>query len=48
MALNVRNPQTERLAAELVRLTGQTKIEAEAVTDAKRDRLDRLRRERSD
>lgn len=45
MALNLRNPRTERLAAELARLTGQTKTEA--VTDALRDRLDRLRRERS-
>ena len=45
MALNLRNPRTERLAAELARLTGQTKTEA--VTDALQDRLDRLRRERS-
>ena len=36
---------TERLAAELALLTGQTKTEA--VTDAIRSQLGRLRRERS-
>jgi len=45
MALNIRNPETERLAAELARETGETKTEA--VTKALRDRLARLRRERS-
>ena len=45
MALNIRNPETERLAADLARLTGETKTEA--VTNALRDRLLRLRRERS-
>lgn len=45
MALNIRNPETERLAAELARQTGETKTEA--VTKALRDRLARLRRERS-
>ena len=45
MALNLRNAETERLATELARLTGQTKTQA--VTDAIRDRLDRLRDERS-
>ena len=45
MALNIRNPETERLAKELARLTGETKTEA--VTRALRDRLARLRRERS-
>ena len=47
MALNIENPETERLAAELAhrRLTGQTKTEA--VTDALRSQLGRLRRERS-
>jgi antitoxin VapB len=45
MALNIRNPETERLAAELARQTGETKTEA--VTKALRDRLDRIRRERS-
>lgn len=45
MALNIRNAETERLAAELALLTGRTKTEA--VTEALRDRLERLRRERS-
>ncbi len=45
MALNIRNTETERLAAELALLTGRTKTEA--VTEALRDRLERLRRERS-
>ena len=45
MALNIRNLETERLATELALLTGQT--ETEAVTEAIRSHLDRLRRERS-
>ena len=45
MALNIRNPETEKLAADLAQLTGETKTEA--VTKALRDRLTRLRRERS-
>jgi antitoxin VapB len=45
MALNIRNPETERLAEALARLTGETKTEA--VTRAIRDRLARLRRERA-
>lgn len=45
MALNIRNPETERLAETLAKLTGETK--AQAVTKALRDRLDRIRRERS-
>jgi antitoxin VapB len=45
MALNIRNPETERLAAELARRTGETKTEA--VTKALRERLARLRQERS-
>ena len=45
MALNIRNSETERLAAELARQTGETKTEA--VTKAIKDRLARLRRERS-
>lgn len=44
MALNIRNPETEKLAEELARETGETKTEA--VTRALRDRLTRLRRER--
>lgn len=45
MALNIRNPETERLAEALARLTGETKTEA--VTRAIRDRLGRLRRQRA-
>ena len=44
MALNIRNSETERLAAELARRTGETKTQA--VTRALRERLARLRRER--
>jgi antitoxin VapB len=45
MALNIRNSETEKLAETLARLTGETKTEA--VTQALRDRLARLRRERA-
>ncbi len=45
MALNIRNPETEKLATELARQTGESKTEA--VTRALRDRLVRVRRERS-
>ena len=45
MALNIRNPEAERLAAELARLTGETKTEA--VINALRDCLARIRRESS-
>jgi len=45
MALNIRNPETERLAEALSKLTGETKTQA--VTVALRDRLERLRRRRS-
>jgi antitoxin VapB len=45
LALNIRNPEAERLAAELARRTGETKTEA--VTKALRDRLARVHRERS-
>jgi antitoxin VapB len=45
MALNIRNRETEQLAAALAKLTGETKTEA--VTRALRDRLARLRRERT-
>ena len=44
MALNIRNDQTEKLAADLAALTGETKTEA--VTIALRDRLDRVRRQK--
>ena len=45
MALNIRNAETDRLATELARLTGQTKTKA--VTAALRTHLERLRQERS-
>ncbi len=44
MALNIRSAETEALAAELARLTGETKTEA--VTKAVRDRLERVKRSR--
>jgi antitoxin VapB len=37
MALSIKNPETERLARELARVTGQNLTEA--VTDALRERL---------
>jgi antitoxin VapB len=45
MALNIRNPEAEKLAEALARLTGETKTDA--VTKALRDRLTRVRRERA-
>ena len=45
MALNIRNPATERLAETVARLTGETKTTA--VKRALEDRLARLRRERA-
>ena len=45
MALNIRNAETEHLAAQLPLMTGRTKTEA--VTEAIRDRLERLGRERN-
>ncbi len=45
MALNIRNPEAERLATELAKTTGESKTEA--VTKALRDRLFRVRLERS-
>ncbi len=45
MALNIRNPEAERLAERLAQLTGETKTRA--VTVALQDRLDRVVRERS-
>jgi antitoxin VapB len=44
MALNIRNEETERLAATLAKLTGETKTEA--VTRALRDRIARVRGQR--
>jgi antitoxin VapB len=44
MALNIRNPETEQLAETLAKLTGESKTQA--VTQALRDRLERVRRRR--
>jgi antitoxin VapB len=41
MALNIKDPETERLAAEVAALAGETKTSAVRV--ALRERLDRLR-----
>jgi antitoxin VapB len=45
MALDIRNRETEELAEEVARLTGETKTEA--VRRALLDRLARLRRDRA-
>jgi antitoxin VapB len=45
MPLNIRNKQAEELAGALAKLTGETKTEA--VTQALRERLERVRRARS-
>jgi len=45
MALNIRNPEAEKLATELAKQTGESKTEA--VTKALRDRLLRVRRDRT-
>jgi antitoxin VapB len=42
--LNIRNEETEELAATLAKLTGETKTEA--VTQALRERIERVRRGR--
>lgn len=46
MGLNIRKQETHRLAKRLAELTGETMTEA--VTLALRDRLERVRRERTD
>jgi antitoxin VapB len=40
MALNIRNAEAERLAADLAALTGESKTQA--VTEALKERLDRV------
>jgi antitoxin VapB len=45
MALNIRNPETEKLAEALAKMTGESKTQA--VTQALPDRLARVRRRRS-
>jgi len=42
MALNIKNPETERLATEVAELTGESKTQA--VTVALRERRERLRK----
>lgn len=44
MGLNIKNEETHRLAEELARLTGESMTAA--VTQAVRERLERVRRER--
>jgi antitoxin VapB len=44
MTLNIKNPETHRLATELARLTGETLTQA--VTEAVRERLERVSRQR--
>jgi len=43
MGLNIKNPETHRLAEELAKRTGESMTTA--VTTAVRERLDRIRRE---
>lgn len=45
MPLNIRNQQAEELATLLAKLTGETKTEA--VTQALKERLERIRRTRA-
>jgi antitoxin VapB len=45
MALNIRNRETEKLAADLAALTGETKTEA--VTKALKARLEQVKRRRT-
>jgi antitoxin VapB len=45
MSLNIKNEETYRLAQELARLTGESMTAA--VTEAVRERLERVRRERA-
>ncbi|MGH2534189.1 MAG: type II toxin-antitoxin system VapB family antitoxin [Thermomicrobiales bacterium] len=46
MGLNIKNAETQRLARELATLTGESMTAA--VTEAVRERLDRVRREQDD
>jgi len=45
MALNIRNPEAEKLAEAVAAMTGETKTQA--VTEALRDRLEALKRRKS-
>ena len=44
MSLNLKNPETHQLAKELAALTGESMTQA--VTEAVRERLERVRKER--
>jgi antitoxin VapB len=46
MAINIKNDETHKLAQELAKLTGESMTEA--VTEAVRERLERLRAERGE
>jgi antitoxin VapB len=46
MALNIKNERTQKLARELARLTGESMTAA--ITEAVRERLDRVRGEAGD
>jgi antitoxin VapB len=46
MALNIKNEETHKLAQELAKLTGESMTAA--ITEAVRERLDRLRGEHGD
>ncbi|MGH2562667.1 MAG: type II toxin-antitoxin system VapB family antitoxin [Thermomicrobiales bacterium] len=46
MGLNIKNAETQRLARELATLTGESMTAA--VTEAVRERIDRVRREQGD
>jgi antitoxin VapB len=46
MALNIKNPETYKLAEELARLTGESMTET--ITQALRERLARLHRQRGE
>ncbi len=46
MGLNIKNDETHRLAEELARLTGESMTAA--VTEAVRERLERVRREQGE
>jgi antitoxin VapB len=44
MTLNIKNPETHRLATELAKLTGETLTQA--ITQAVRERLERVSKQR--
>lgn len=46
MAMNIKNPETQKLARELAKATGENMTAA--ITEAVRERLDRVRKQRGD